>query len=154
MAKLHWFDKKEHHVYEKRPYETKVPNTNIRITTDLKKFYIIAQVIDGNQRFEENWNWSQSCDIRWRGFIQRAMFKTYKKNFEAWKAVYTRISPFFSLYSGSLNFSTYVIIAHQNYVSLFDLREYRSKRRLCATLDVGDLINYMGKVDMNQDNLL
>ena len=50
-----------------------------------------------------------------------SMGKIMKRNSDFEIALHDRISPYFNLYKQFINFMTYIMVAHRNHVSMFDI---------------------------------
>lgn len=116
------------------------------VKTDLSRFFIHGYVEGPTPDSEQSW--TQSCYIKTGNRISETAFKVNKYGGRAIEIKQNRVAPFFNFFSSILTFSTYLMVSHQSYISLYDLREKDQKRRLRANLNVGTQIVAICKVEM------
>ena len=98
---------------------------------------------------------SQMCRISWRDQIGEKAFKPAPENFKQDVLLHYRISKYFRLYSDMVNVSTYFLLAHRHFLSLFDLRQGTSGDLYCDTISLDSEIKgiaLIGNLPVGNEN--
>lgn len=75
------------------------------------------------------------CLMKLNNQIKPEAFEECKTTYKFDISLHTRIAPFFKLYTGLLNVSTFFLVSHRNYITLFDLKEgVNNPNNYCQTI--------------------
>lgn len=83
--------------------------------------------------------------------MNQNQFKIRKHPDSASFSLHTRVAPFFKFFTSAVNLTTYFLVTHQNFITLFDLKVTDTANMICTNREVEDEIKGVVQVKMTKD---